>query len=368
MPPDDGHPPVTDLPDLTELDNVNSYYIDPGTGEIVVEVSEKKGVDKLDPDDVVPEVIEIEIDGETEKRYTRVEQVGPPEDLLDPYDFTGDDYPARRKTWDRYAAGLRVVDERGASGSASAPMRRTDDGQLGLISGRHNAPVEGSTVTQGTSGPGIAVVDETADPADMSDSGWWDVIEEPDDVPAEIENYWTDLYLGLGRCAGLATTGGPGEIYKKSGGRSGVTSMVLLSADSALDVDGETWTGILTFSNGGMKGDSCSLILRKNPPEEDIIVETNPDAEWYIVGMLFRGTIRVTKAIKIERLLELHGPFEPAVIDPPPEPAPEPAPEPEPEPEPAPEPAPDPEPDPDPVDALTCADHARGLLRCIFGG
>jgi hypothetical protein len=268
---------------------------------LVVLVRRKLPTAQLDPDDVIPETVDL--DGETIR--TDVQEVG---DLHSQAVATRPAAAGRKERVRPAPAGVSLGHPEITAGTLGSPPLTTEDGATVVLTNAHvAAPIgaaeSGDDILQpgpadgGEDGDTIGTLTESADIArdepNTTDSAL--VAVDPDDV--------TNTVLGVGQFAGF-TEPTMDATYTKSGRTTGVTTGELRGRDGRVRVNGyydspTVFEGVDVFGPMSAGGDSGSLIG---------ILD---GGEFRATDLLFAGSDRSTIAAPIPAVEAEHGELTP---------------------------------------------------------
>lgn len=268
---------------------------------LIVLVRRKLPTTQLDPDDVIPETVDV--DGETVR--TDVQEVG---DLHSQATATRPAAAGRKGRVRPAPAGVSLGHPDITAGTLGSPPLSTEDGRTVVLTNAHvGAPIDtaepGDDILQpgpadgGGENDAIGTLAEAADIArdepNTTDSAL--VAVDPDDV--------TNTILGVGQFAGF-TEPTMDATYTKSGRTTGVTTGDLRGRDGRVRVNGfydspTVFEGVDVFGPMSAGGDSGSLIG---------IVD---GGEFRATNLLFAGSDRSTIAAPIPAVEAEHGELTP---------------------------------------------------------
>jgi hypothetical protein len=268
---------------------------------LVVLVRRKLPKAQLDPEDVIPETVDV--DGETIS--TDVQEVG---DLRSQATATRPAAAGRKERVRPAPAGVSLGHPEITAGTLGSPPLSTEDGRTVVLTNAHvAAPIDtaepGDDVLQPGPADGggdddtIGTLAEAADIAreepNTTDSAL--VAVDPDDV--------TNTVLGVGQFAGF-TEPTTDATYTKSGRTTGVTTGDLRGRDGRVRVNGyydspTVFEGVDVFGPMSAGGDSGSLIG---------ILD---GGEFRATDLLFAGSDRSTIAAPIPAVEAEHGELTP---------------------------------------------------------
>lgn len=273
------------------------------TGEeaIVVLVRRKVPESELDPDDRVPD--EIEVDGRQVK--TDVQEVGDVRFQATARRPASE--PDRERRWRPAPAGVSLGHPAVTAGTLGSPPLETEGGRTVVLTNAHvAAPLDdaraGDEIYQpgpsdgGTEDDVLGTLAEFSEIAPDEPNATDSALVEVD--PADV----TNTVLGVGEFAGFAEPR-LDATYTKSGRTTGVTTGELRNRDARISVRGyhdepTVFTGVDVFGPMSSAGDSGSLI-------------GIADGGFRATHLLFAGSDRATMAIPLDAVEDEHGALSP---------------------------------------------------------
>ncbi|XVH32780.1 hypothetical protein ACNS7O_06245 [Haloferacaceae archaeon DSL9] len=270
---------------------------------VVVLVSKKLPRAQLADDEVVPETVTV--DGETFR--TDVQEVGDVrlQAATRPADSVRSD---RTRRWRPAPAGVSLGHPETTAGTLGSPPLATESGETVVLTNAHvAAPIGIAEAADPIYQPGPA---DGGDPDDELGRlhDWSEITRDGPNrsdsalVAVDPENLRSDV-LDIGPFRGWTEPDFDDE-FTKSGRTTDVTTGSLRGRDARIEVGGFyddpiTFEGVDVFGPMSAGGDSGSLIGVERADG------------FYATSLLFAGSDRITLAIPIEAVRDVHGPLSP---------------------------------------------------------